>query len=172
MHSLPALYPSCLHTTLASVTFQVLLHTVPHSLLLQISTRPSKLLSEPASRTSPSLQPMQKKSNWHWGKQSSKEGWGANKGGSFCKIMAYWCNLPAMHTTPASWLCEQLWARLSPLFRQSKSLLSCPPHLTSSSRIGVPLVPSPNAALILAKAPIMLQVNKIFIKELWPLRRE
>ena len=49
--------PSCLQTTLASMLSHIWSHTVPHSSLRQISTRPSVLLAPPTSLTSPSVQP-------------------------------------------------------------------------------------------------------------------
>ncbi len=49
-------FPSCLHTTAASLLSHIWLHTVPHLLLRQISTRPCKLVPF-ASLTSPSVQP-------------------------------------------------------------------------------------------------------------------
>ena len=45
--------PSCLHATLASDVSQKLSHTVPHALLLQISTRPSEQFVPPRSLMSP-----------------------------------------------------------------------------------------------------------------------
>ena len=45
--------PSCLHTTLASLLSHPSSHTVPHSLLIQISTLPSKGLKPPDNLTSP-----------------------------------------------------------------------------------------------------------------------
>lgn len=48
--------PSCLQTTFASVRPQPSSHTVPHSLLLQTSTRPSNTSLPPASLTSPCWQ--------------------------------------------------------------------------------------------------------------------
>lgn len=49
-------YPSCLHTTAASALLQKSLHTVPHTPLWHISTRPSKELVPPESLTSPAVQ--------------------------------------------------------------------------------------------------------------------
>ena len=46
-------YPSCLHTTVASVTPHESSQTVPHSLLMQISILPSFGTLPPASRMSP-----------------------------------------------------------------------------------------------------------------------
>ncbi len=61
---LPALAsPSCLHTTVASVMFQILLQIVPHSLLRQISTRPSVGNSPPTSLKSPLEHPEKFSSN-------------------------------------------------------------------------------------------------------------
>ena len=45
--------PSCLQTTLASLASHPSSHTVPHSLLIQISTLPSKGLKPPDNLTSP-----------------------------------------------------------------------------------------------------------------------
>ena len=45
--------PSCVHTTLASEVLQESSHTVPHALLLQISTRPSYWFVPPWSLMSP-----------------------------------------------------------------------------------------------------------------------
>ena len=45
--------PSCLQTTLASLLSHPSSHTVPHSLLIQISTLPSKGLKPPDNLTSP-----------------------------------------------------------------------------------------------------------------------
>ena len=45
--------PSCLHTTTASLVFQESSQTVPHTLLLQISTRPSVMAVPPTSRKAP-----------------------------------------------------------------------------------------------------------------------
>jgi len=46
--------PSCLQTTLASVLSQKSSHTVPHALLLQISTRPLEFVDPvPRRRISP-----------------------------------------------------------------------------------------------------------------------
>ena len=45
--------PSCLQTTLASLSSHPSSHTVPHSLLIQISTLPSKGLKPPDNLTSP-----------------------------------------------------------------------------------------------------------------------
>ena len=47
-------YPSCLHTTLASLLSQPLSHTVPHTPLMQISTLPA-LSSGPSTKRSVSL---------------------------------------------------------------------------------------------------------------------
>ena len=50
-------YPSCLQTTRASRLSQLLPHTVPHTLSMQISTLPSRRLDRlPAKRSWPSLQ--------------------------------------------------------------------------------------------------------------------
>lgn len=45
--------PSCLHTTTASMLPQESSQTVPHTLLLQISTRPSVIAVPPTSRKAP-----------------------------------------------------------------------------------------------------------------------
>ena len=45
--------PNCLHTTTASLVSQELSQTVPHTLLLQISTRPSVIAVPPTSRKAP-----------------------------------------------------------------------------------------------------------------------
>ena len=45
--------PSCLHTTTASFAPQESSQTVPHTLLLQISTRPSVIAVPPTSRKAP-----------------------------------------------------------------------------------------------------------------------
>ena len=50
--------PSWKHTTVASGVFQKSSHTVPHSLLEQISTRPSMGVRPPVSLKSPSVQPI------------------------------------------------------------------------------------------------------------------
>ena len=50
------LYPSCLHTTLASLLSQPLSHTVPHTPLMQISTLPALLTGPPTKRTVPLVQ--------------------------------------------------------------------------------------------------------------------
>ena len=50
------LYPSCLHTTLASLLSQLLWHTVPHTPLMQISTLPALSRGPPAKRTVPVMQ--------------------------------------------------------------------------------------------------------------------
>jgi len=54
-HNLPVeANPSCLQTTLASVLSQKSSHTVPHALLLQISTRPLEFVAPvPRRRMSP-----------------------------------------------------------------------------------------------------------------------
>ncbi len=57
--------PSCLQTTPASVVSHIWSHTVPHSLLRQISTRPSRLLVPPIRRTSPSVQPFKYQIEWY-----------------------------------------------------------------------------------------------------------
>ena len=49
--------PSCLQTTAASTGDQLLWHTVPHVLFLQISTRPSKRVFPSSILSSPSKQP-------------------------------------------------------------------------------------------------------------------
>lgn len=49
--------PSCLHTTVASVALNESSHTVPQTLALQISRRPSRLEDPFTSRTSPASQP-------------------------------------------------------------------------------------------------------------------
>ena len=49
-------YPSCRHTTVASVLPQESSHTVPHSLFMQISTLPSLAMLPPASRSWPVVQ--------------------------------------------------------------------------------------------------------------------
>ena len=65
-HSLPVVAsPSCLQTTVASVTSHISSHTVPHSLFKHISTRPSALLAPPASRTSPCVHPNYYKLVYH-----------------------------------------------------------------------------------------------------------
>ena len=47
--------PSCLQTTLASRLVHPSSHTVPHTLSMQISTRPSRVLRPDCSLTSPSV---------------------------------------------------------------------------------------------------------------------
>ena len=49
-------YPSCRHTTVASVLLQESSHTVPHTLFIQISTLPSFGMLPPTNRTSSVLQ--------------------------------------------------------------------------------------------------------------------
>ena len=49
-------YPSCRHTTVASAFPQKSSHTVPHSLLMQISTLPSLAMIPPTSRSWPGVQ--------------------------------------------------------------------------------------------------------------------
>ena len=49
-------YPSCLHTTPASLASHILSHTVPHCWLRHTSTFPSRSELPPRSCTSPSLQ--------------------------------------------------------------------------------------------------------------------
>lgn len=49
-------YPSCKHTTLASVLPQTSSHTVPHWLFTQISTLPSFSMLPPTSRSLPVVQ--------------------------------------------------------------------------------------------------------------------
>ena len=53
---IPESYPSCLHTTLASVLSQRSSQTVPHAPPLHTSTRPSKLFVPPTRRMDPSMQ--------------------------------------------------------------------------------------------------------------------
>lgn len=55
-NALAPAYPSCLHTTPASVTSQRSSQIVPHSPSLHNSTRPSRLLVPPTRRTSPLVQ--------------------------------------------------------------------------------------------------------------------
>lgn len=50
--------PSWRHTTVASTALKASSHTVPHVLLLQTSTRPSRLLAPPTSLISPPMQPI------------------------------------------------------------------------------------------------------------------
>ncbi len=52
--------PSCLQTTLASVSPHIWSHIVPQSFLTQTSTRPSVILAPSASLMLPSLQPNHK----------------------------------------------------------------------------------------------------------------
>lgn len=47
------LNPSCLQTTTASLALQKSSQTVPHTLLLQISTRPSVIAEPPTRRRTP-----------------------------------------------------------------------------------------------------------------------
>jgi len=57
LHGLPLVdIPSCLHTTIASVSSHPSSHTVPQLPLWQISTRPSYSFLPPTSRTSELLQ--------------------------------------------------------------------------------------------------------------------
>ena len=49
-------YPSCRHTTVASVLPQESSHTVPHTLFMQISTVPSFGMLPPTSRNWPAVQ--------------------------------------------------------------------------------------------------------------------
>ena len=51
-----SLNPSCLHATLASLVDQKSSQTVPQLLLLQISTRPSRLFAPSLSLISPCVQ--------------------------------------------------------------------------------------------------------------------
>lgn len=55
-HKPISLYPSCLQTTAASGIVQSLPHTVPHTSLKQISTRPSSSVLPPLSLMSPLVQ--------------------------------------------------------------------------------------------------------------------
>ena len=56
-------YLSCLHTTVASAVDHEVLHIVPHSPFLQISTRPSLADSPPTNLTSePEQEALVKKS--------------------------------------------------------------------------------------------------------------
>lgn len=70
-------------------------------------------------------------------------------------LEAWWLTrnrqLPATHTTPASWLCAQFSTSI-PLCVQSNSLLSRPLHITSSKKMGP--VPCPKTALSLGTAPV------------------
>ncbi len=54
--SLVAEYPSCRQMTIASLVPNLLLHTVPHALLMHTSTRPIALLTPPTTLTSPLVQ--------------------------------------------------------------------------------------------------------------------
>lgn len=128
-----SLKPSCLHATLASLVDQESSQTVPQTLLLQTSTRPSRLFAPSLSLIAPCVQAIRE--------LKSKE---------LTSISQYILVVAGWHLTPASSEWPQLCTP-TPLLVQSQSLGSNPVHATLSKRMGP--VPWPNPAKLTATAP-------------------
>ena len=123
MHSPREGYPSCLHTTAASLLSQLVSQTVPHLPSTQISTLPSCTLVLPLRRIEPPL---------HCAKSGRKNY--VDTDGLI--VFTLFVHLP-LQLTPASSLCPQLETPTSAL-EQSSSLDSPPLHATSSMSMGPP----------------------------------
>lgn len=128
--------PSCRQTTAVSDLSHPLSHTVPHLLLWQISTRPSRAVSPWTNLMLPSGHPWQLEEI----------------------VMHFWLRdsypLPSRQLTPASWACVQELASLK-LDGQFSNALSLPVHWTLCSHI----LPAPSPKLARGSASRTIEVH-------------
>ena len=158
------LNPNWLQTTLASLLFQVTsrpAHTVPHLLLMHISTRPQ--IWRPTSQSDITVSQIR----WSLLAKISCEnsGYGHDWKHLFFLLFKGWkitcvfllkvmfALLPGQ-ITPASWLCWQLCCPITLSLTHSRRIDSFPIHWTLSRNMG-PL-PSPKKALTVAREPIKM----------------
>ena len=104
-----SLNPNCLHATLASLVDQKSSQTVPQSLLLQISTRPSRLFAPSLSLMSPCVQAASVKLINVWRTMSSFPHTCINRLTSHTSILRVTTVVHTnsiIGTVPESWLCS------------------------------------------------------------------